>query len=68
MVGRAIQRGSSAPSIAQTLGILSEVSAAKCFEAAVGPEVVERMKRSLRAGRKVLDHRKAPPADPACCG
>jgi alkylhydroperoxidase/carboxymuconolactone decarboxylase family protein YurZ len=66
MVGRALQRGSSKPLVQRTLGILAEVSAAKCFAAAVGPEIVDRMKRSLRAGRKALDDHESPHEDPTC--
>ncbi len=68
MVARALQRGSSEPLIERTLGILAAVSAAKCFGAAVGPEIVDRMQRSLQAGREALDRREPPRADPACCG
>jgi hypothetical protein len=68
MVERALERGSSEPLIRRTLGILAEVSAAKCFAAAVGPEVVDRMKRSLRAGRESLDGREPPREDSTCRG
>ena len=68
MVERALQRGSSKPLIQRTLGILAEVGAAKCFAAAVGPEIVDRMKRSLRAGRKALDDHEPPREDSRCRG
>ena len=67
LVEQALRRGASKPLIQRTLGILAEVSAARCFAAAVGPEVVERMKRSLRAGREALDNHEYPQEDPTCC-
>ena len=67
MVERALERGSSKPLIQRTLGILAEVSDARCFAAAVGPEIVDRMKRSLRAGRKALDRREPPREDHTGC-
>jgi hypothetical protein len=67
MVERALQGGSSEPLIRRTLGILAEVSAATCFAAAVGPEIVDGMKRSLRAGRKALDNHESPREGPTRC-
>ena len=66
MVARALERDDAKPFVARTLAILAGVSAAKCFAEAVGPETVERMKRSLRAGRNALDR----PATgrTTCCG
>jgi hypothetical protein len=55
MVARALQHEDARPLVERTLAILTGVSGAKCFEASVGPEVVDRMKRSLRAGRMALD-------------
>jgi alkylhydroperoxidase/carboxymuconolactone decarboxylase family protein YurZ len=68
MVERALQHGSSKPLVRRTLGILAEVSAAGCFAAAVGPEIVDRMNRSLRAGRRALDGHESPREGPSSSG
>jgi len=57
MVARALEREDARPSIERTLAILARVAGATCLAEAVGPESVERMKRSLRAGQKALDSR-----------
>ena len=65
-VGRALLREDARPLVERTLAILAGVSAAKCFADAVGPERVDRMKRSLRAGRMALDRRRT--EETKCCG
>jgi hypothetical protein len=67
MVERALRHGSPGPLIERTLGVIAHVSAADCFTRAVGAEVVGRMERSLRAGRKAL-RRDSPGGDATCCG
>ena len=64
MVERALRRGISEPLIERTLGIVAQVSTAECFATAVGVEVVDRMRRSLLAGREALGRRETPPAEP----
>ncbi len=68
MVERAVHHRCPKPSLQLTLRILAELSAGKCLATAVGPEVVDRMQRALRAGREALDRRRAPQEGPACCG
>jgi hypothetical protein len=66
MVARALAHEDAGPLVERTLAILAEVSGAKCFEGAVGPEAVVRMKRSLRAGHKALDRTRR--GETTCCG
>jgi hypothetical protein len=66
MVERALRRGRPGPLIERTLGIVAQVGRAECFAAAVGVEVVDRMRRSLRAGREALGRREAPGSEPTC--
>jgi hypothetical protein len=66
MVARALEREGAMPFVARTLAILAEVSAAKCFAEAVGPETTERMRRCVRAGRNALDRQ--PTLRTTCCG
>ena len=54
MVQRAVQRGNARPLIERTLGIAEYVGSAECLLRAVGPDVIARMERSLRAARKAL--------------
>ncbi len=55
LVERALQREGERPALERTLRILAGVARAECLADNVGPEVIERMKRSLRAGRQALD-------------
>jgi hypothetical protein len=66
MVWRALQHEGARPLVERTLAILAAVSAAECFADAVGPEAIDRMNRSLRAGRKALDRPR--PVRSAGCG
>jgi len=66
MVARALVREDARPLVERTLAILAGVSGAKCFEDAVGPETVDRMKRSLRSGRRALDRTRRD--ETTCCG
>jgi len=66
MVARALVREDARPLVERTLSILAGVSGAKCFEDAVGPETVDRMKRSLRSGRRALDRTRRD--ETTCCG
>ncbi len=68
MVKRALRHGSPEPLIEKTLGVVAEVTAAECFATAVGAEVVDRMKQSLRAGRTALDQNHRPTDAPTCGG
>jgi hypothetical protein len=66
MVERALRHEDARPLVARTLAILGGVSGSRCFADAMGPEAVDRMKRSLRAGRTALE--KARTEDAQCCG
>lgn len=66
MVARALEREDARPYVARTLAILANLSAAKCFVDAVGPQTTERMTRSLRAGRNAYDRQAA--GRTTCCG
>ncbi len=66
MVTRALEREEARPSVERALAILAGVAAAKCFAEAIGPEALDRMKRSLRAGQKALHA--SPTGHKTCCG
>ena len=67
MVRRALQHEDARPLVGRTLAILAAMAAEKCFGDAVGPDALDRMERSLRAGRKALERERAPERT-ACCG
>ncbi len=57
MVERALRQGAPVALVMSTLRIVAAVRSADCFARAVGPEVVARMEKPLRAGRAALRHR-----------
>lgn len=54
MVRQALERGSAPSSIARTLRIVEHLHTLDCLAQAVGPEVVARMERPLRAAQEAL--------------
>jgi hypothetical protein len=68
LIQQARWRGVPEALIARTLGIVARVCSAECLVRAVGPEVVGRMRRSLRAGKRVLRQGHARVKGGGCCG
>ncbi len=66
MVARALEREDARSSVERTLAILAGVAGARCFAEAVGPVRLDRMRRSLRAGRSALDRPET--GRTSCCG
>ncbi len=54
MVSRALSQGSSWQDIDKALRIIADMQRRDCFAQAVGPEVVARMDKPLKAGWKTL--------------
>lgn len=54
MVHQALERGSTPSSIARALRIVEHLHALDCLAQAVGPDVIGRMEKPLRAAQKAL--------------
>ncbi len=54
-VTRALNEGSSPQDIEKTLAIVACLVEGGCLAAAVGPEIVARMRKPLAAGRRTLE-------------
>jgi alkylhydroperoxidase/carboxymuconolactone decarboxylase family protein YurZ len=68
MVERALSQGTPGYLVGRTLGIVARVRSTECIVQAVGPEVIARIEKALRAARRALLESGLSTKERKCCG